>query len=221
MTEPCTASAAVLGCPPSAVPDFRPPIELTVLQPSGRPERSDAARNRERILCTAERLFGERGVTNVSMDEIAADAEVGKGTLYRRFGDRAGLAMALLAAQETELQEGFLRGPPPLGPGAPPRQRLDAFLAALGGFMEKHGDLITEADRTMATGARLGGPYAAHHTHVRILLRAMDPGLDIDVLAHVLLAPFRADLYGHLVERRPEGRDRLLAAISLLLDGLD
>ena len=195
-------------------------IELTVLQPAGRPERSDAARNRERILCTAQRLFGEHGVANVSMDEIAAGAEVGKGTLYRRFGDRAGLALALLAAEDTELQDGFLRGPPPLGPGAPPRARLDAFFATLGAFMEQHGDLIAEADRTLPTRARLGGPYAAYHTHVRILLRELDPALDIDVLAHVLLAPFRADLYGHLVEGRTEGRERLLAAVGRLLDGL-
>jgi len=204
------------------MPKTPAPIELTVLQPAGRPERSDAARNRERILCTAKRLFAEQGVQNVSMDEIAAAAGVGKGTLYRRFGDRSGLALGLLEAEETELQDAFLRGPPPLGPGAPPRERLLAFFSALSCLHDEHGELISEAERMAPLGARFGGgPYSAYHTHVRVLLRELDPALDIDVLAHVLLAPFRAELYGHLVGgRRAVGRRRLLAVIAALLDGL-
>lgn len=207
----------------AAMPEPPAPIELTVLQPAGRPERSDAARNRERILCTAKRLFAERGVTCVSMDEIAADAEVGKGTLYRRFGDRSGLALALLESEDSDLMDGFLRGPAPLGPGAPPRERLVAFFAALSRFLDAHGDLIAEAERTMPSGARFGGgPYGAYHTHVRILLRELGPELDIDVLAHVLLAPFRAELYRHLVAgQRAVGRERLLAVVTTLLDGID
>lgn len=52
-------------------------------------------------------------------------------------------------------------------------------------------------------------------------MRELDPALDIDVLAHVLLAPFRAELYGHLVGgTRAAGRERLLAAVATLLDGL-
>ena len=56
------------------------------------PERADAARNRRRILAAAEKLFAENGVSCTSMDAIAAEAGVGKGTLFRRFGDRASLA---------------------------------------------------------------------------------------------------------------------------------
>src|SRR4051794_39789351 len=82
----------------------RAPIELHVVQPAAPSERADAARNRERILEAAERLFAEQGVPNVSMDDIAACAKVGKGTLYRRFGDRGGLALALLDAREAEFQ---------------------------------------------------------------------------------------------------------------------
>ncbi len=200
----------------------RRPIELTVLQPAGRVERSDAARNRERILCTARRLFAERGVQNVSMDDIAADAQVGKGTLYRRFGDRSGLALALLESEDTTLQEDLLRGPPPLGPGAPPRERLLAFFSALSCFMDRHGELILEAQRMAPPGARFGGgPYSAYHTHVRLLLRELDPELDIDVLAHVLLAPFRAEDYSHFVRgERAAGRERLLGVVQALLAGL-
>jgi len=185
--------------------------------------RADATRNREKILCAATTLVQERGIEHVSMDDVARAACVGTGTLYRRFGDRAGLALALLEAGDVELQDGFLRGAPPLGPGAPPRERLLAFFSALSHLLDEHGELIAEAQRTKPASTPFGGgPYGAYHTHVRILLRELDPALDIDVLAHVLLAPFRAELYGHLVgDTRAVGRERLLAALATLLDGLD
>src|ERR1700681_4439510 len=87
-------------------------------------ERADAVRNRARILAAAERLFAERGAGCVSMDDIAGAAGVGKGTLFRRFGSRAALALALLSECETAFQEEFIRGEPPLGPGASPAERL-------------------------------------------------------------------------------------------------
>ena len=96
-----------------------PLIDLPLIaEESG--ERADAARNRERILCAAQRLFAERGAGCVSMDEVAEAAGVGKGTLFRRFGSRAALARAVLSEHESAFQEGIIRGEPPLGPGAPP-----------------------------------------------------------------------------------------------------
>src|SRR5215213_10604627 len=107
-----------------------PRAELPV-SGAARSERADAARNRERVLAAARRLFAERGVRAVTMSDVAREAGVAKGTVFHRFGDRAGLALALVDEQERTLQERILRGSPPLGPGAPPRERLLAFLAAL------------------------------------------------------------------------------------------
>jgi AcrR family transcriptional regulator len=59
-----------------------------------RPLRVDAERNRQRILAAASALFAERGV-DVSIDDIAAAAGVGVGTVYRRFTDREALIEAL------------------------------------------------------------------------------------------------------------------------------
>src|SRR2546421_4009451 len=99
----------------SAMSDNTGPQSAYSIEPGRpRPERADAARNRKRILDAAERLFAEHGVTNVSMDQIAAAAKVGKGTLFRRFGDKAGLAVALLDSRERDLQAAILSGPPPL-----------------------------------------------------------------------------------------------------------
>lgn len=163
-----------------------------------RSERADAARNRARILEAAERLFAERGVGTVTMDEIAAEAGVGKGTLFRRFGDRAGLALALLEESERELQGQVLRGPPPLGPGAPPAERLMAFLDALLAILEAHTELVV-CSETAAPGARYrSGLHAAWRTHVAVLLREARPGADADVLAEAVLAPLAGDLYAHL-----------------------
>src|ERR1700730_7432193 len=105
-------------------------FDLPLLEPEGF-ERADAARNRERILCAARRLFDERGAGCVSMDEIAEAAGVGKGTLFRRFGSPAALAAAVLSAREREGPEAITRAHPPLGPGAPPAERLIAFGEAI------------------------------------------------------------------------------------------
>ena len=184
----------------------------------GRAERADAARNRARILDAAERLFAERGVGTVTMDEIAAEAGVGKGTLFRRFGDRAGLALALLEESERELQGQVLRGPPPLGPGAPPAERLLAFLDALLGMLEEHTDLVI-CSETASPGARYrSGLHAAWRTHVAVLLREARPEADADVLAEAVLASLAGELYAHL---RGGGADpeRIRAAVHAVARG--
>jgi AcrR family transcriptional regulator len=59
-----------------------------------RPLRKDAERNRLRILEAAREVFAERGLT-ASLDDIAHHAEVGVGTVYRRFPDKEALIDAL------------------------------------------------------------------------------------------------------------------------------
>jgi AcrR family transcriptional regulator len=61
---------------------------------STRPLRADAERNRARILAAASEVFAERGL-DVSLDDIAAHAGVGVGTVYRRFPDKDALIGAL------------------------------------------------------------------------------------------------------------------------------
>src|SRR5258707_4560553 len=86
-------------------------------------ERGDAARNRGLLLEAARTLIADRGAEAVTMDEVATAAGVGKGTLFRRFGSRAGLMIVLLHEDDEAEQTGFMVGPPPLRPGAPPLTR--------------------------------------------------------------------------------------------------
>jgi AcrR family transcriptional regulator len=82
-----------------------------------REERADAARNRRAILEAADHLFAtSNSPGEVSMDDIARAAGVGKGTLFRRFGDRANLIRQVYAVRLAPLREQIESGPPPLGP---------------------------------------------------------------------------------------------------------
>ena len=168
-------------------------------------ERADAARNRAAVLDAAARLFAENGVDAVSMDQIAAAAGGGKGTLFRRFGDKAGLAVALLDARERELQEAILHGPAPLGPDAPPADRLAAFVDAYLDYLLEHLDLARMSE-TATPGARYRiGAYRFWHRHVTILL---DHQQDPEHAAHVLLAALSAEQVAALLPELGERRIR-------------
>lgn len=162
--------------------------------PGGAPvrERADAARNRMRVLKAAERLFATRDARHVTMDEIAKAAGVGRATLYRRYPDPAAIATALLDEHERQLQGHILSGPPPLGPGASPAERLAAFYVAMIDLLERHLHLVLGAE----TGdARFGtGAYRFWRTHVRLLLtQAAVP--DPEGVVDGLMAPLAPEVY--------------------------
>ncbi|QKV79255.1 TetR/AcrR family transcriptional regulator [Amycolatopsis sp. Hca4] len=162
------------------------------------PERADAARNRAKVLAAAEELFTTRGAAEVTMEDIARAAGVGRGTLYRRYPDRASIAIALLDEHERRLQESLLRGDPPLGPGAPPAERLAAFYTAMVQLLERHAPLVLGAE--VGHSRFTTGAYGFWWTHVRVLCEAAGAA-DPDVLADVLLAPLAPELFLHQASR--------------------
>jgi AcrR family transcriptional regulator len=168
-----------------------------------RPLRADAARNRTRVLDAARTAFAESGL-DVGVEVIARRAGVGKGTLYRRFGDRAGLALALLDAREREFQEEVIRGPAPLGPGAPPVERIIAFGRAWLDLLDSHGDIVLAAE-SGPIGARFRSRvYASHRAHLELLIAEARPGADAGYLADALLAALDSELV--LFMRTDRGR---------------
>jgi len=183
-------------------------------------ERADAARNRAKVLAAAATLFEERGAANVSMDDVAAAAGVGKGTLYRRFGDQAGLAFAVLEEKERALQKKILSGPPPLGPGASPPERLRAFLKALLDLVDRTVELHLLSE-TATPGARYRtGVYSFYRLHVELQLRAAGGHEDPELLADMLLAPLSADFLRYIRGDRKVAKRRMLAGLMRLVDSL-
>ncbi|MFC4505045.1 MULTISPECIES: TetR/AcrR family transcriptional regulator [Streptomyces] len=162
--------------------------------------RADAARNRARLLDAAARLIAEHGAAGVTMEAVAAAANVGKGTVFRRFGDRTGLLTALLDHSEQKMQAAFLTGPPPLGPGATPAERLRAFGITMLRRCVDEMDLLLAAeagpDRRYSVPA-----FRVHHSHLMLLLRQAAPDADHDLLAHTFLGYLNPVLVNHLTRQ--------------------
>lgn len=185
------------------IPAVVDPLPVLPALPVAGRERADAARNRAAILAAAGRLIRAHGVDGVTTDAVAVAAGVGKGTVFRRFGDRAGLLRALLDDHERAFQESFIRGRAPLGPGAPAPQRLVAFGHHLLDLVEVQGDLLAAAE-CGSPGLRLRHRvYATYRLHVAGLLRLACPDADVDYLADALLSVLAVDLV--LFQRRELG----------------
>ena len=159
-------------------------------------ERSDAARNREALLAAAARLVENCGVDAVTMDNVAAEAGVGKGTVFRRFDSREGLMASLLNRSETEWQGLVIQGPPPLGPGAPPMDRLLAFGHSRMEVNLQHAELIRAAGRA---GERSYAAVSFAAMHVRYLLSQLHVRGDLPLLATALMAPLEAPILDQVV----------------------
>ncbi|MFC1413952.1 TetR/AcrR family transcriptional regulator [Streptacidiphilus sp. N1-12] len=181
--------------------------ELTVVGQPPR-ERADAARNRARLLDAAAGLVDAHGAEHVTMEAVAAAARVGKGTLFRRFGDRNGLMLALVDHAEQEYQQAFMSGPAPLGPGAPAPERLLAFGIATIRFSFRYLDLFLAAE-PCASKRCLVAARAVRVTHVSSLLRQAGSGGDTELLAQTLVGYLDPALLNHLHHQRHVPLERI------------
>jgi AcrR family transcriptional regulator len=182
-----------------------------------RPERADAARNRRAILRAAEELLAANGPDHVSLEQVAVKAGVGKGTVFHRFTNRAGLMRALIEERARAFQEAYTQGPPPLGPGAPAVERLGAFLDSLVELATRNIALVAAYERS--AGDRQSHPvYTAWHGHVSSLLREARPELDAEAIGHILLGSLHSDLLVHML--RNGESERLTASLRDLVAAL-
>ncbi|WP_084773228.1 TetR/AcrR family transcriptional regulator [Nonomuraea candida] len=183
-----------------------------------RTERVDAVRNRRAILHATEQLLAEGGGEHVSLDRVAALAGVGKGTVFRRFGSRAGLLQALLEERSRGLRDAITNGPPPLGHGGPVRERLLAFLDGLGAIAEGNAVLLSAHEQACAED-KYGDPsYQFWHRHLRTLFAEGSPDLDADFLAHAVLAVFDGELIRRMTS--PDDPRRFTRSIQQMATAL-
>ena len=179
-----------------------------------RAERADAARNRLLLLAAARTIITTQGVDKLTMDGLAERAGLGKGTVFRRFGTRAGIFRALLDDDEREFQQHVLSGPPPLGPGAPGLDRLVAYGRARIDFLIGHRE-IARAALDSRERVPAGSQTPMSRAHIRFLLGEIRlDSADLDVLATQLTAALDGPLLLYLsstalTETAPELSERL------------
>jgi AcrR family transcriptional regulator len=193
-----------------------------------RKERADAVRNRRAILAATEKLLAARRAADISIEQVADEAGVAKGTVFHRFGSRTGLMTALMYERAQALSEAIADGLPPLGPGAPDRDRLFAFLDAVIDMVARNKSLLAELARTTETvtstetktTADSGGKpvYSFWHTHLRTLLATQRPDVDADLIAHIVLGSLHSEPV--LARLTAEGPERVAAALRTMVQSL-
>lgn len=181
-------------------------------------ERADAAANRARILEAAVQVLAERGAEGTSLDAVASAAGVGKGTIFRRFGDRSGLFQALMYEHLRVFQDAFMFGPPPLGPGAPAHERLAAFLDGLLDLYDDHLEVTLALERDRLAPP-IGG-YLALSLHVESLIGEICPALDAPIIAQLLLNALNPYLVRYLRREAGVSLQSIKASIRPLIAGL-
>lgn len=181
------------------------PLPLLATPPT---ERADAARNREALLSAASELIQGCSVEGVTMDAVAAKAGVGKGTVFRRFGSREGLMASLLDHAERAWQAAVIGGPAPLGPGAPPMERLLAFGASRMHLHLQQGALIDAAGRTWGDNYAVTGFVTMH---VRILLAELGVEGNLPYLATALVAPLSLPVLRQQFDQAQMSEDQVMA----------
>lgn len=184
-----------------------------------RPERADAQRNREAVLAAADALFAASGSPHsVSMDDIAAAAGVGKGTLFRRFGDRAGLIGAVIASRLEPLRQAVQEAQETAG--SSPRERVLELLDASLRFKVENRNLMSAAEDAGVSSPYQAGHYGWWHGTLRAALDEVPGVHDADFTAHALLAAIRADLVAHLIDEQKMTPDGLRSALAGYLDNV-
>jgi AcrR family transcriptional regulator len=162
-----------------------------------RRERADAARNRRAILLATEELLTRHRPEQISMEQVAVAAGVGKGTVFHRFGSRIGLFEALMVERAHTLHDAMASGEPPLGPGAPPQERILAFLDAVVEMIAWNKGLLAALGHAVASAHKPSDEphpiYQLWYGHISTLITEARPDLDAEVLTHVLLAPLNND----------------------------
>ncbi|MBZ0290197.1 MAG: TetR/AcrR family transcriptional regulator [Anaerolineae bacterium] len=175
-------------------------------QPSP-PTRADALKNRALILTTAARLFAERDIHRVTMSDIAEAAEIGKGTLYRHFEDKAQLCQALLDEDQRSLQDRALDYFRSQGN---PLDNLGWFLVEVALFVDRNASLLcVSSDHTKTLS------HPAHwwwRQTIRGLLGQINPPGDLEYLTDLLYVMldintiyFQRTSQGYSIQRIADG----------------
>jgi AcrR family transcriptional regulator len=144
---------------------------------------------RDQIIDTARSLFGERGTTDVSMDEIANRAGVARSTVYVYFANRDELLQACVQSMYDKIKDTVVEV---FEEGAPPMERLRSVVAGLLDRVDESPDFFRLAMATQATSGAAGA--AAVGGALMTIGLDMMRLLDDIVVSGMDAGLFRADL---------------------------
>lgn len=180
-----------------------------------RPLRADEQRNRDKILSTAVRVFAEQGL-DANFDQIAKEAGVGSGTLYRNFPTREALVEAAYRNELSRLGDAV----PDLLSSMPPHEALRDWM---GRFIDYATAKIGMADALRAVIDSGRNPYIHTQemmiTSISSLLAAgvATGSVRSDISATDLLASLTGIA---LASGKPEQREQAERLLDLAMDGL-
>ena len=181
---------------------------------SPQPTRSDAVKNRELLLQTASDLFDQLGVEVVSMSQIAQEAGVGKGTLYRHFTNKAEICRTLLDNDQRDLQNRTLQHARECGND--PYDVLRWFLAEAARFVTRYESLLSVM-------GELGVSSIQHPAHawwrqtIRGLLGQMELRGDLDYMADTLYVMLDVHTICYQMHDRGYGFERIVDGLQATL----
>lgn len=182
------------------------------------PSRADALQNRADILRITRRLFAEEGVENVSMSHIVREANIGKGTLYRHFRNKADLCHALLNDDQRALQEQtlhYLRHSTDA-----PCHKLEQFVSEICAFTQRNLPLLLEASQSRMGDGSEYLDHPAHHWQWQTivgLLRQTGVASDIEYVADVIYVMLDPSTYHFQHYTRGYDHQRIVDGILGLL----
>lgn len=175
--------------------------------------RADAVKNRQLLRETAMRLFAERGVSAVTMSDVAEAAGVGKGTLYRHFPNKTELCEDLIDGDQRDLQNRTLER---MRTGGDPREHLRWFLQEGLAFIIRNEALLISGE----VGVPLEHP--AHlwwRLTIRGLLMQIRPAVDIEYAADLLYIMLDPRTINYQ-RRRGWAQERILEGMLSIVDSL-
>ena len=188
-----------------------------------RQERRDAAEHRRRILEAAQHLFAIHGVREVSMHQIALAAQVGQGTLYRRYTGKGDLCMDLLFTVHEQLEQDIATLLS-TKTSSSALERLDSLLMRLVAFFEEQGSLLepvaAERKEWMCDTPDHKNPppyFWVYQLLKDLLTEAVEngelPALDVPYTADAILAVLHPMIYRFQRLERGFSQERILQGI--------
>lgn len=189
----------------------------SLLLPDNNRSRADAVRNHRLLLDTARRLFHAQGVDAVSMTQIAQEAGVGKGTLYRNFENKIDLCYALLDEDQRLLQEDALAR---FRSSQDPAADLRWFLPRVAQFVMDNLPLLCAGSDSLQTVSLAQPAHLWWRQSLRHLLERAGAAGDLDYLADSLYVMLHVDTIRFQVQTLSYAPQRVIDGLHLLLDRL-